>query len=127
MKRTIAWLFIFLPQPVFAANGGVPGSLLPAGLKITGALIIVLGIVLLLYYLIRKGFLGFLPAAKSEAIQVVEMRYLMPKKAICLVNVRGKELLLGVGTERIEYLLTLESEQTDSFAETLQASIEEER
>ena len=124
MKRIIAWLLILLPQPVFAADGGMPDSLLPAGLKMVGALIIVLGIVLLLYYLSRKGF-GFLPAANSGAIQVVETRYLMPKKAICLVKVRGKELLLGVGTERIEHLLTLESEQADSFAETLQALKEE--
>lgn len=88
----------------------------------TGGLFLVLGLVLLLYYLSRKGF-GFLPTAKSGAIKIIEMRHLMPKKALCLVEVRGKELLLGIGTERIEILAALDKNQptspTVSFEETL--------
>lgn len=88
----------------------------------TGGLFIVLGVVLLLYYLSRKGF-GFLPATKSGAIKIVEMRHLMPKKALCLVEVRGKELLLGIGTERIEVLSMLDTPPSASpaasFEETL--------
>ena len=69
----------------------------------------VLGIVLLLYALGRKGMgKGWLPNAKGGAIRIVEMRHLAPKKSICLIEVRGEELLLGVGLERIEVLARFE-------------------
>ncbi|OGQ94853.1 MAG: hypothetical protein A2521_11230 [Deltaproteobacteria bacterium RIFOXYD12_FULL_57_12] len=87
---------------------------------------IVLGIILVFYYLSRKG-LNLLPAGKAGAIKVVEMRYLMPKKALCLVNVRGRELLLGIGTERIELIAELDLPPTSapgrSFETNLHASL----
>lgn len=90
-----------------------------------GALILVLGIVLLFYYISRKGF-GFLPATKSGAIKILEVRHLMPKKSLFLVEIRGRELLLGVGVDRIELLSRFDQNGSTSFEETLQSTLGEE-
>ena len=135
MKLIPFVFFTMLPATASAADWGTD-SMLPASLKLIGALTIVLGLVLLLYYCSRKGF-SFLPNPKSGAIKLIEARHLMPKKSLFLVEVRGKELLLGVGAERIELLSTInwnanqgtgiaDRGNETSFEETLNTQLEEE-
>jgi len=126
MKLLSFIFFMLLPQTAAAAGGLGSDTLLPASLKLIGALTIVLGIVLLLYYFSRKGF-NFLPSAKTGAIKLIEARHLMPKKSIYLVEVRGKELLLGVGVDRIELLSQLDWHNGTTFEETLNTQLEEEQ
>ncbi|BCA79121.1 flagellar biosynthetic protein FliO [Desulfuromonas sp. AOP6] len=114
----VLWLW---PSLALAAESG---SLLASSLKMLAALGVVLGLVLLLYAASRKGF-GFLPAAKGGAIKIIEMRHLAPRKAICLVEIRGREFLLGVGSERVELLTPLgPKERQHSFEENLRTEIE---
>jgi len=82
-----------------------------SGVKAIGALLTVLAIILVGYALARKG-VPFLPGQKEGAIKVVEWRSLGGKKALCLVKVRGQELLLGVGTEQISLLTPVENSST---------------
>jgi len=83
--------------------------------------LVVIGIILLLYALSRKGF-GLLPAARGGAIKVVELRSLGAKKGVCLIRVRDEEFLLGLGADRVELIAPIRrSEQ--SFAETLEEKI----
>jgi flagellar protein FliO/FliZ len=117
MKSIAILLSLLLPSQAFAAEWS-SDSMLPASLKLVGALTVVLGLVLILYYFSRKGF-GFLPAPKTGAIKLVEARHLMPKKSLFLVEVRGRELLLGVGADRIELLTHLDWQPNASFEETL--------
>ncbi len=46
----------------------------------------------------------------------------MPKKAICLVEVRGKEYLLGIGNEDITFLASLDQDTPTSFSKALHDS-----
>jgi flagellar protein FliO/FliZ len=124
MRLASIFIFVLLPTSAAAAEWG-PDTMLPASLKLIGALTIVLGLVLLLYYCSRKGF-GFLPGQKTGAIKVIEARHLMPKKSLFLVEVRGREMLLGVGVDRIELLSQLDWHNTTSFAETLNSHLESE-
>lgn len=124
MKLILFVFFTLLPTAAAAADWG-PDSMLPASLKLIGALTVVLGIVLLLYYCSRKGF-SFLPNPKTGAIKLIEARHLMPKKSIYLVEVRGKELLLGVGVDRIELLSQLDWHNNTSFEDTLNTQLEDE-
>lgn len=117
MKLLTLFIGILLPAVANAADWGSE-NLLPASLKLIGALALVLGLVLLLYYFSRKGF-GFLPAPKSGAIKLIETKHLMPKKSLFLVEVHGRQLLLGVGVDRIELLSNLEWLNNASFEETL--------
>ncbi len=122
MMRLLIPLFLFIAQPVFAAETVAAPSFLGSSLKMAAALVFVIGLLLLLYAASRKGF-GVLPQKKGGLIQVLETRPLGGRKFLCVVKVRGEELLLGLSNDRIECLTKLES--GESFAETLQ-QVEEE-
>jgi flagellar protein FliO/FliZ len=119
---------LLLPTLAFAETAAEsPDSMFPiAGLRLVIALGLVLGIFFLFYALSRKG-LKFLPGNKSGIIKVVEMRSLGPKRALYLVEVRGEELLLGVGAERVELISKMgpAAEKKPSFEEEVQAHLEE--
>jgi flagellar protein FliO/FliZ len=110
----LAW-----PSLALAAESGGDGFL-PAGLKLMAALGVVLGGLLLVYALGRKKMRFFSPA-RAGAIKVLETRYLGPKKALCVVEVRGEEFLLAMGHERIELISRLDPKKAPSFEETLQS------
>jgi len=118
MKRLIVFIvFLLMPLPVFAAE--TSPNIVASGLKMLAGLAVVLGLLYLLYALSRKG-LGFLPGSKEGLIQIIEVKSLGPKKGVCLIEVRGQELLLGFGPERIECLARLgPAMATESFAHHL--------
>jgi flagellar protein FliO/FliZ len=124
MKLIAAFIFVLLPSTAAAAGWGTD-TMLPASMKLIAALAIILGIILLLYYCSRKG-LGFLPGPKTGTIKLIEVRHLMPKKSLFLVEVRGRELLLGVGVDRIELLSRLDWHNTTPFEKTLNTHLEDE-
>ncbi len=120
------FLFIFLlliAQPVFAADAAAEPSLLGSSLKMVAALAVIVGILLLFYHFSRKGF-GVFPQKKSGLIKIIETRPLGGRKYLCIVKVRGEELLLGLSNDRIECLSKLP--YGDKFSETLQ-QVEEDR
>ena len=93
-------------------------SLLAAGLRMLWGLVIVLGILLIIYGLMRKR-LSFIQSNSRSKIQIKEIRHIMPKKSICLVEVGGQEFLLGLGSESITFLSTIENSEKGSFNATL--------
>ncbi len=93
-------------------------SLLSAGFRMLWGLLVVLGVLLILYALLRRK-LSFAKANASSRIQILEIRHIMPKKSICLVAVDGQEFLLGMGNETISLLSALENDAPSSFNETL--------
>ena len=115
--RQLFFILIFIAQPVFAADPIAEPSLLGSSLKMAAGLAVVIGILLLLYAASRKGF-GVLPQKKNGLIQVMETRPLGGRKFLCVVKVRGEEMLLGLSNDRIEYLSKVPS--GDKFSETLQ-------
>ncbi|MEE4254009.1 MAG: flagellar biosynthetic protein FliO [Desulfuromusa sp.] len=120
--RLLFFTLTFMAQPVFAADNIAETSLLGSSLKMLAALGVVIGILLLLYAASRKGF-GIMPQKKSGIIQVLETRPLGGRKFLCVVKVRGQEMLLGLSNDRIECLSQLTS--GEKFSETLQ-QVEEE-
>ncbi|SDZ73999.1 flagellar protein FliO/FliZ [Desulfuromusa kysingii] len=109
--------FIFIAQPVFAATNAAEPSLLGSSLKMVAALGVVIGLLLLIYAASRKGF-GILPHKRNGLIEVLETRPLGGRKFLCVVKVRGQEMLLGLSNDRIECLSKLTADA--KFAETLQ-------
>ncbi|MCF6289657.1 MAG: flagellar biosynthetic protein FliO [Desulfobacterales bacterium] len=106
MKQLLIFVVV-LATPVPALAAGSPSGLLVPGLKMVAGLAVVLGLLYLLHALSRKG-LFMMPGAKQGLIRIVEVRSLGGRKGLCLVEVRGQELLLGFGPERIECLARLE-------------------
>ncbi|NOY13709.1 MAG: flagellar biosynthetic protein FliO [Deltaproteobacteria bacterium] len=120
--RLLSILLLLTPVPALAAGLGNEPSLLSSALKMVAALGVIIGLLLLFYAASRKGF-GFLPKQRDGAIKILETKALGGKKFLCLVSVRGEDLLLGLSNERIECLSKLSS-GTD-FPETLQKQLEE--
>jgi flagellar protein FliO/FliZ len=71
------------------------------------ALLVVVGLILALYALARKRWLFGLGKSGGNAITVIEMRPLLPKTTLALVEVRGREYLLGISSGGIELLADL--------------------
>lgn len=87
-------------------------------------LCIVLGIILILFTLLKKRFNVF-QSRSGDAINVLEIKPIMPKKSLCLVEVRGEEYLLGIGSEEITCLAQLSKGNTETFREVLEQSAKE--
>lgn len=88
-------------------------------LRVIWGLLVVLGVILVLYGLLRKRF-SLLSTSTTDNIKVLEVKPLMGKKALCLVEVKGKELLLGISGDNISHLSTISNKGQGSFAETLE-------
>ncbi len=114
------WLVsFFIPSLALASESGGISPLF----RMLGSLGIVLGLLLLLYALMRKG-VRFLPHAREGAIRILETRPLGGKKFLFLVEVRGKEYLLGVGGERIDFLARTDEPGEKIFDEELRKKLE---
>jgi len=123
--RIVVWAFCLLianPPLVLAAAGHSTSELMTSGMRVVGALVLVLGVMFIIYAVAKKR-LKFLPGQRHGTIQVIEMRYLAPKKAVALVKVRGQELLVGVGQDQVNLILKLDS--SHPFEETLQEKLGE--
>ena len=88
-------------------------DLMIAGLKMIAALGVVLAVVLLLLYGVRKLASQRIPAGCAKRIQVLESHYMGVKKSIALVRVPGKILVLGLCQDRINLLDTLDDTLAD--------------
>ena len=127
MKPIFAIIITLLYSTPLQAGTTTPQSLLPdnndlitSSFRVIWGLLIVLGIILLLYGLLRKRF-SLLSSLPDKEINVIEIKPLMGKKAICLVEVRGTEYLIGISESQISKLATLPPKKTSTFQETLQA------
>lgn len=89
--------------------------------KVIWGLLVVLGIILALYGLLRKRF-SLLAGSPEKNIKILEIKPLMGRKALCLITVKGNEYLLGISGDRINHLATLPGKADLSFAATLQAT-----
>lgn len=109
-----------LAEPAFALtheNISIFGS----SLRMLWGLLVVLGILLIIYGLVKKRITSFHGGGKG-IIKVIETRHLLPKKTLFLVEVRGKEFLLGSGSDSLQLISPLDtSEHTPSFDELLQS------
>jgi len=94
-------------QAVAAAGSGTPelaGSLV----QTVGALILVIGIILVLYYLAGRYLKLPQAGGPSRYIRVVETRHLAPKKSLVLIEVGGEYLLLSNSGDRVELISKVE-------------------
>lgn len=98
------------PAAALAQQGEAGPELMGSLAQMAGSLILVIGIILLLYYL--AGRLMKVPQGGGPRyIRVVETRHLAPKKSLMLVEVGGEYLLLsnsGDGVSLIKQVEMLE-------------------
>ena len=104
MQRLWIGLFVLAPTQALATESP---TLAAAALQTLWALLVVVGLILALYALARKRWLFGLGKAGGSAITVIEMRPLLPKTTLALVEVRGREYLLGISSGNIQLLAEL--------------------
>lgn len=111
------------PFPCLGANQ----SAIDAGsyFRMIWGLLVVLGVILLLYGLLRKRF-SILSSPEGKLIKVTETKPLGARKMLCLVEVRGEEFLLGISGDNITHLATLDkNKKSGKFAKELQSAQDE--
>jgi len=88
-----------------AQAGGGDFSFLSSFLQMIAALVLVVGLILLTYYLSTR-LMRKIPALKpgSQHIRVVEVRALGPRKALVLVEVAGEYLLLASSGDHLNLI-----------------------
>lgn len=110
-----------LPADIARAAVTAPADDIAAYMRMMWGLLIVLAIILVLYALVKKRF-SILNPRSGRSIRVLEIQPLMPRKSLCLVEVKGKEYLLGVGNETITLLAALDAAPRTPFQEVLETS-----
>lgn len=122
IKHLAAMATVLLSPALLQAEDAIPRPL-AGGLKLWAGLAFVLAVILLLYAA-AKRWLPWPTGARGGAIQVCETRSLGPKKALYLVKVRDRELLLGVTGERIAKLCEMPVPTDDTGEETFEQTLE---
>jgi flagellar protein FliO/FliZ len=105
MRSLLVSVLLLCPALAGAAEPYETPDLVPAFLKMLGGLAVIVGILLAMYALNRKW--GLFTQSRKGEIQILETRQLGNKRALCLARARGRDLLIGLGQERIELLADL--------------------
>ncbi len=131
MRSTVLYILYFIAAaliglfaPEKAAALSTDGILVEGYFRVIWGMLVVLGIMLLLYAFVRKRF-SLYAGSSEQRIKVIEMKPLMQKKSLCLIEVDGEEYLLGISADRIDHIATISAKTDDSFAETLQKKVRE--
>ena len=111
---------VFISATAKAAET-VPSDATSAYFRLLWGLLVVLGILLVLYAAVKKRFSLFTGNAQN-VIKVIEIKPIQPKKSLCLIEVRGRQYLLGFGGDQITLLADLDKQANTSFDEILKAS-----
>jgi flagellar protein FliO/FliZ len=99
-------VIVLLPAAAGAAGGGGP-ELVGSIAQMVGSLILVIGIILIIYYLAGR-FMKIPQGGGFRYIRVVETRHLAPKKSLVLVEVGGEYLLLSNSGEGVNFIKQVE-------------------
>ncbi|MDR3089564.1 MAG: flagellar biosynthetic protein FliO [Desulfobulbaceae bacterium] len=111
---------IFAPERAFAA--AQDDSLTVAYLRMIAALALVIGIMFIMYALLKKRF-SLTRNRDDSAIRVLETRLLAPRKSLCLVEARGEAFLLAINQDGISLLAAL-GRQRDAPRPTMSQSFD---
>lgn len=105
------------PSPQIIASGQETISLLSALFKAAGALALVVGIMLLLLFLIKKIGLSRNRLRPNSLIRILDIHSLAPKKHVAVIEVAGEFVVVGITDQQISMLTKLDkNDLADSLA-----------
>ena len=76
-------------------------------IKMAGSLVLILGIIIVLFYLFKRLRLGPLSHNKFPEMRILGTLSLAPKRAIALIEVCDQWLIVGIGTENVTLISKL--------------------
>ena len=91
-----------------------------AFMKMIGALLFVLGLILLLIYFLKKFRLKTFALAPDSRMHLIGTLSLAPKRSLALVEIMDQWILIGVGAENLTLISKLERpEESHAVAGTV--------
>ncbi len=91
--------------------------------KMAGALALILGLMFLVAFILRRFGLVAQGASKG-LIEVIENRAILPKRHISLVRVAGSYFLIGSTEQGITLLGSMKGENLEGFNQVLSREVE---
>lgn len=112
MKQLLLLLIIIVtPVPALAnevALAAEPISMWSSMLRTAWALLIVIALILCIYGLLRKRFgIGTL---QQGNIKVLEIKHIIPRNSLALVEVNNRQFLIGVNASQISLIADFKDE-----------------
>ena len=105
--NTLAAAALPTQDAVQAASPELWGTML----RSFGALLVVLAILILVLWLIRRYASLQGTGGQQGIIRMVASMYVAPKERIALVDVLGEKLLIGITTQQISFLARIEDDK----------------
>lgn len=93
-------------------------DLAASAVKTAGALILILGVIVCLFYLLKKARIGPASAGGLSRMRVLSSLSIAPKRSIALVEIRDEWLVVGVGTDSVTLLTRMDRPEEAPAAET---------
>jgi flagellar protein FliO/FliZ len=90
-----------------------------ATLKMLGSLLLIVGIILCMFYLIKRSRFSPLSINRQSKMRVIGTLSLAPKRSIALVEVYNQWLILGVGTENVTLLSKVDRPHGEGVTKTI--------
>lgn len=103
-----------------ASTGFDPVS---SGFRVLWGLLVVLAIIFGLYLLLRKRLSSFQQQGKGD-INILEVKHVMPKKTLLLIEVKGQHFLAGGGGDSINTIVPLREHGFDSVLKRSREKVE---
>ncbi len=124
--QTRRLLFIQIATSIFVLHHRIAYSAeqidtLYSGLRMLWGLLIVLAVILALYTVLKRRFSVF-KQQENSLIKVLEIKHIMPKKSLILIEVKGQEFLVGSGNDTISTIVPIS--KNHSFESVLEESEE---
>jgi flagellar biosynthetic protein FliO len=87
-------------------------------IKMLISLMIMLGLILGLFYIMKRLKLGPLSGNKIPAMRLLGTLSLAPKRGIALVEICGQWLVLGIGTENVNLISKVDRPEGNAIPDT---------
>jgi flagellar biosynthetic protein FliO len=85
----------------------VEADLAASAVKTAGALLLILGVIVCLFYGLKKLRLGSAASSGLSRMRLLNTMSLAPKRSVALIEVRDEWLVVGVGTDSVTLLTRL--------------------
>ena len=124
MLLKVISIAVFLFSTILAASlvhAAEQFDMVDSSFRMLWGLLIVLAIIFVIYAILRKRVTGFQHGDRGF-IKIVEVKHIMPKKSLMLVEIRGQEFVVGAGNDTINTIVPLH--QSSSFSALLEKSEE---
>jgi flagellar biogenesis protein FliO len=90
-------------------------SIFPTLLRVILSLLLIVGVIYLLVFLFKKSILQKRVAGKNNMLNILDRSYIDAKRFICLAEVAGRIIVLGVTDSQIQLLSEINDEQMVRF------------